>query len=806
MDDGALRVLVRDPVDMAMLEDLADSLDLPVQPLIVPEYRWYAVFARTYDQDTPARYATLAKQAETAAAVAPVGRTRTVIVSPEVADAEPDAEVVDVIEGAGGVPLRPVSPDDPTMKYVSPSAGGARQAAPYPPVPDEQPGPDDTPREVPQRDPGAEGDGATRRATTNSDGVPRETEPGSDAMRTGAPRVRRTLHGMPPVRAAAAGRAPAEEPAVPGHAGPDEPTAPARIPTAEPHPVEAAETAPTAPTTSPTEGLAGIPGLHPVPRATTQPAEVAPPEPGDAPIAVVTARAALATADDRDAIFTLLLRALRSRARWAGLLTVQGGAAIGRLAIAEPGIDATGIARLLIPLDTPSAFASILQTRLHHVGPIATGDADIDGMLARMGGVVPASALLLPIALKDRIVAIAVAHRLERPLGIAQVAELLPLAQVVGDALGRLIVKQKSIGYRAPTAEPIPLIEIDGGEIPTKRIERRASEWSVPADAPAPPELDHALEEGTELSMTAEPPRPIGEVLDEVEGPEGETTEHAIAEAVERATEVLPQLSRRFPGALRVDRYQVSGRALRAAQYGGLLDLVVRLGSPVSDLLVEKMADTHHDVRFYATVCAAELRPRSAVYALVERLFDSDYGVRTCAVEALAGYPVRDLDLAMVRCRHAIHSDDPERVAAAATAVAELADVLAIPDLLDTIGRDGKRAEHARRALSVLTRQDFGTSARKWRRWWDDNRARHRVEWLIDALGHKDAALRQAAAEDLRKLTGEYFGYHHDMARKERSASLKRWRQWWNDAGRRRFVRDDDERHRPTAVLPQIKH
>ncbi len=420
---------------------------------------------------------------------------------------------------------------------------------------------------------------------------------------------------------------------------------------------------------------------------------------------------------------------------------------------------------MLIPLDSDSAFAAVLETRTHSVGPIATGDHDIDGMLAYLGGAVPPSALLLPIVLRDRVVAVAIAHNADRELGLAAVAELLPLGGVAGEALGRLIVKHKSIGYRALTPDPVPLIEIDGGEIPSKRPDRNAAEWAVP-EGTAAPELGADIERGTELSMTAEPARPIAEVLATLDGTDEPAIEHAIGEAVARAAEVLPLIARRFPGKLRVDRYQVSGRALRAAQYGALLDLVVRLGSPVADVLVEKMGDPQRDTRFYATVCAAEVRPRNAIYALVERLFDADYGVRACASEALAGYPLRDLDLAMVRCRHALHSDDADRVLAAATAIADLGDVHAIPDLIDTSGRDGKRAEHARRALMALTKQDFGTSERKWRRWWDDHREQHRIEWLIEALGHKEAPLRQSAAEDLRKLTGEYFGFHHDLPRR----------------------------------------
>src|SRR5215208_1053252 len=76
--DGALRLLVYDPVDLGLLEDLADALDLPVQPLIVPEYRWHMVYARAYGGTAPARFAALAKQADSAPVTAPVGRARTV--------------------------------------------------------------------------------------------------------------------------------------------------------------------------------------------------------------------------------------------------------------------------------------------------------------------------------------------------------------------------------------------------------------------------------------------------------------------------------------------------------------------------------------------------------------------------------------------------------------------------------------------------------------------------------------------------------------------------------------------------------
>jgi HEAT repeat protein len=204
-------------------------------------------------------------------------------------------------------------------------------------------------------------------------------------------------------------------------------------------------------------------------------------------------------------------------------------------------------------------------------------------------------------------------------------------------------------------------------------------------------------------------------------------------------------------------------------------------------------------------VCAAELRPRSAVYALVERLFDSDYGVRATATEGLAGYPVQDLSQAMSRARRAVHSTDPEIVAAASAAVVSLGDVEAIADLIAALDRGDRAADHARKALIALTAQDFGTSERRWQKWWETAKRRHRIEWLIEGLSHKEDAVREGAINDLRRLTGEYFGYHHDLPRKEREIAAQRWASWWREIGKRRFVYPEDERHRPTGLIP-LKH
>ncbi|MEZ4401091.1 MAG: hypothetical protein R3B06_13790 [Kofleriaceae bacterium] len=743
LDEGSLRVLVHDPVDMVALEELADEIDCAVQPLIVPEYRWHMVFVRTFGGQASARFSTLARQAEAAPAVAPVGRAKTIIVDSD------DAHVVDL-------PLAPVSPEAVTLRLTA--------------LTDEQAA------AVPQ--PTGRRERSERRVTQVGIAMPAPPpvtitadEPGADE----AP--------PPPI----VGRSTTAELATP--------VLQAHLAETETRRIEAVtRRAPSVPPPSGTPSD-GVPTRVPSGRHGPVPAEID----ADTPLAVALARERMAAAGDRDLVFMTLLRALRSKTRWAGLLTVQGGVAVGRLAIAEAGLDTAAMASVLLPLDVASPFRAAITARHPYVGPLSVRNPDLDVMLARMGGVVPPVGLLLPLVLRDRTVALAVAHRGPGAMSLAEVTELLPLAALTADALGRLISHSKARGFRAPTADPAaPITPLDPATVPTKKAQHRTATWAVPAEAPAAVAVALPAPAPAPAAMVT----PIEQVLDAVEGDDEAAARAAIAAAVERVDEALPLVAARFPGRLAVDRYRVSGRALRAEQYGALLDLTVQFGAPAGELLLDKVADPNRDVRFYATVCLASLRLRSAVYALVERLFDDDYGVRACALDALATYPARDLDMAMVRARHALHSEDLARVEAAATAIAELGDRAAVPDLLDTIGGDSRRADHARRALIALTRIDLGTSERKWRRWWDERRDRHRVEWLVEALGGKDAALRVAAYEDLRRITGETFGSAEDVGRRDKTETRARWDQWWQADGRRRFVRDDDERHRPTATLP----
>jgi hypothetical protein len=767
IEADAIRVLVCAPLELTELEDLADLLDRPLQPLITPEYRWNLVYAQAYALDAPARFTTLARSLDvdpaSDPASTPVGRAPTIIV-----DEKPVAAQL-----SSAARLAPIAADAETLKLPSAPLAGAARASEFVPAPPVLPA---TPTSPTGRIPGIEDIARGRRPTmigvvpnrAVTDGVVIARASDDDTPPSGA--IRRAMR-------ASASNAIAMRQAGTSPSGP--------IPTPLTAPI-----APGAGTSRPGEARSGRPGAAPRPTPI-------PTEGRDSPLPIVRARELLAAAEDRDTVFLTLLRAARSRARWAGLLTVQGGAAIGRVALAEHGVDSQAISTVLLPLDTMSPFRTVVGNQQSHIGPLVSGDPSIDSMILRMGGTMPPSALILPIVLRDRVVAVVVAHRLDSDLKLVDVTELLPMATAASEALGRLIVKNKAAGRGSSEA---PIVELDAEQIDTKRISRADAEPKPVARPVSMP----AFEQGVEMSMEAGEPRPLDEVLSEIERADEQHAEDAIVEATERTSETIRALSRRFPGKLRVDRFAVTGRPLPAAQYGGLLELVIRLGPQAAgELLVDKLSAPQRDVRFYAAVCTAELRPRNAVFALAERLFDQDYGVRSMAIEALAGYPVQELGHALVRARRAVHSTDPDVVAAASGALVALGDTDAIPDLIGVIERSDRGGEHARRALTQLTAQDFGGNERKWRKWHEAARRRHRVEWLIEGLGHKEDAIREGAINVLRRLTGEYFGYHHDLPRKERDAAAERWAAWWRDAGHRRFANGaENERHRPTAELP----
>src|SRR5262245_15224928 len=92
------------------------------------------------------------------------------------------------------------------------------------------------------------------------------------------------------------------------------------------------------------------------------------------PLDPANAEAAIEDADDRQQVFDLLLRATRSRARFAALLSVHSDHIRGRAALADAGIECHGVDTLRIPRNTVAAFEEAIATGAPSVGPLSTGE------------------------------------------------------------------------------------------------------------------------------------------------------------------------------------------------------------------------------------------------------------------------------------------------------------------------------------------------------------------------------------------------------------------------------------------------
>src|SRR5262245_35141401 len=197
----------------------------------------------------------------------------------------------------------------------------------------------------------------------------------------------------------------------------------------------------------------------------------------------------LEQAEDKAQIFGLLLRAARSRASYAALLSVHTVGLRGQRALGDAErVEVDGIGELRLPRGVVPAFEEVISTGFPYVGPIATGNAAVDEQLQFLGGALPASAMVLPVLVKSQTVALLVGHRDSQPLPKDEVSDLYSLLTQGGRALERFVASRADAvapqpGRRASTAG------VDGtsDEITALRrvieIYREYESWEELADA-----------------------------------------------------------------------------------------------------------------------------------------------------------------------------------------------------------------------------------------------------------------------------------------------------------------------------------
>jgi hypothetical protein len=252
-------------------------------------------------------------------------------------------------------------------------------------------------------------------------------------------------------------------------------------------------------------------------------------------------------------------------------------------------------------------------------------------------------------------------------------------------------------------------------------------------------------------------------------------------------------LASSFPGPITAElRRGVGNAPSRASECGPVLRTLARIGAKAAPVLVVRTADADPNVRAWATRLLGEMPSEESARAIVRRFVDEEQEVRRAALAA------GRLMQSSVDARSMIHVGlaellaDPSRPEeqrhALIEAIADLRDGRAVPTVLRLLeDRSGDIVRSAHWALVVLARQDYGLSAAAWDEWWRQNSARHRIEWLIDALLHESADIRRAAGDELKSTTKEYFGYYDDLPVPERQKAQNRYREWWDTKGKARF-------------------
>ncbi len=764
LDGNVMRVLVIDPPDRKQLDELGYTLSLSIEPIIVPEYRFVQAVEMVYGSLIPARFASLAaklvKRAADPSRARPKPAPAPVPVAVPVANTQPYPEPVPVAisEPAAAVATKPAVEAAPPVEAASPLVESAKPAEAVP-APETELDSGPTARETP-----------AAKAHMAADVVP--TLPVAPA-----PEERRVVTDVP---------------------------MPGAMPAAAPI-VEAAQQAEleqrttTRPAAPETAAYAHAPAGG-VPSPAT-------------PMQADEARAAIDAAEDRDGIFEALCRGARARLPFAAILTVHGDTAAGRLALGATWFDRTTLAAVAVPLDKPSPFRTASVGRSPYLGRI--GEEEIGTqLLASLGRKPPLPALLMPVVLRERAVALLYADADGNELDADILAELSTLTAAAARSFQRLILRAKGGEYGRPTA-PAASTAAGGSKLNTTESADGAvaGGWHRPDEPhvhrPTQPRFSMALVNAVKNELAVDkqravqmPPRedaaPGGELHDaktaplpDVEGlvaslergdEHAQMSGEALVAIGDRAAAALVA---RLPGPLRLDRHTLRGATPPLGEHGPLLAVLARMGRAARDPLVERLGDPSLEVRYYATLALGELKSPDVVTPLGSRLYDPDAAVRRAAVDALAHFgDSPQLRRLHEQLRGDLPGPDNVRQRYAAEAVGALKDVESVPRLVELV----KHSEFAvvsaaRKSLVEITKQDFGTSRWRWRSWWERHRDEPRVEWMLESLGHAEPEVRHSAAEELRGLSRDSFGYAFDLPKREREDARKRWVEWWREHG-----------------------
>lgn len=322
------------------------------------------------------------------------------------------------------------------------------------------------------------------------------------------------------------------------------------------------------------------------------------------------------------------------------------------------------------------------------------------------------------------------------------------------------------------------------------------SAWSEPGMAA--PEDEPSVSQPVLLTERVERQAPQAEGAPESDGDDESTqdvdalmneltaeTSSADERLFELGPDALPQMIEHFPGPHVVDPFQ--RRTVPSFEdCGPLLAVFSRFGRDAHPYVARCLESPEPLVRFYATHFYSVTRVPECIPRLIQRLHDEEPRICMVAARTLFGYRDHpDFSFVLDHLHGRLEATSHAARRHAAYLIGLFRDVTAIPKLIDILDRrERSMVDVVLDALAEITKQRFGSNSRKWRTWYQRNKDRSRILWLIDGLSSKDEALRKSAAEELRAVTRKDFGFEHDGPRRRREEARQRWIQWWEREGR----------------------
>lgn len=382
-------------------------------------------------------------------------------------------------------------------------------------------------------------------------------------------------------------------------------------------------------------------------------------------------------------------------------------------------------------------------------------------------------------------------------LEVSEVVEHAPRADRVDTAYHISAASEEVVVLRRPQqrASRAPTAPVDHAQTDHPPRERRHDPRREDDADGIPPEVlrpQRAPAVVDEASIITDEGTSVDAIVERLCASTPETADDAIAELLAVGEVAATVVARRFPGPLWIERKDIGAKLPRGRDVSPLARALLAFKDKAAGRLVGLLEHRDGNVRFYASIVAGELAHRDLVLPLGRRLFEADAGTQKASLESLRNMRrfMREFADVLDAVRAVAGNDraDTDRRVIALRVLGELRDDRAVPLLVELLTEgDAGLVAQAHAALVVITRQDFGRMAQSWRPWLEQNAAKHRIEWLMDALLHNDEEVRRAASEELKTITQEYFGFHPSLPKRERELAHKKYRQWWEQHGAQRF-------------------